>query len=86
MKDLRYRLLSCAGYLVCENVCLCVQNLTKVKQIDDLMASSSWASLSDQDKKDVGSSRTQCTIAENFFFGKTLMSGLTKYNFILRYS
>ena len=43
---------------------LCVQNLAKVKQIEDLMASPGWAHLSDQDKKDV--SRKVWTLRHNF--------------------
>ena len=35
--------------------CFHAQNLAKVKQIEDLIASSGWADLPDQDKKDVSS-------------------------------
>ena len=32
---------------------MCIQNLAKVKQIEDTIASDQWADLSEQDKEDV---------------------------------
>lgn len=39
----------------CKLVDYCAQNLAKVKEIEDLMASTDWKDLPDEDKKDVSS-------------------------------